>query len=197
MQVDPKDWLMRSFTEPRAVARELMALNLPNSARFQAMVLVVVMSAILGTLAQMVFTVITKLDLGELTSPLMVVGLQASLLLYGAFAMSFVGQRAGGKGSYPDALLLLTWIEFVLMIGQVIQVVLMVFFPISATIMSLLLVGLMFFLLVQFTMELHGFTNPLAVAVGVILTFLGSALIAGIVLVSTGLVQMPTTPMPS
>lgn len=197
MQVDLKDWLMRSFTEPRAVARELMALNLPNSARFQAMVLVVVMSAILGTLAQMVFTVITKLDLGELTSPLMVVGLQASLLLYGAFAMSFVGQRAGGKGSYPDALLLLTWIEFVLMIGQVIQVVLMVFFPISATIMSLLLVGLMFFLLVQFTMELHGFTNPLAVAVGVILTFLGSALIAGIVLVSTGLVQMPTTPMPS
>jgi hypothetical protein len=161
------------------------------------MVLVVVMSAILGTLAQMVFTVITKLDLGELTSPLMVVGLQASLLLYGAFAMSFVGQRAGGKGSYADALLLLTWIEFVLMIGQVIQVVLMVFFPISATIMSLLLVGLMFFLLVQFTMELHGFTNPLAVAVGVILTFLGSALIAGIVLVSTGLVQMPTTPMPS
>lgn len=197
MQVDLKDWLMRSFTEPRAVARELMALNLPNAARFQAMVLVVVMSAILGTLAQMVFTVITKLDLGELTSPLMVVGLQASLLLYGAFAMSFVGQRAGGKGSYADALLLLTWIEFVLMIGQVIQVVLMVFFPISATIMSLLLVGLMFFLLVQFTMELHGFTNPLAVAVGVILTFLGSGLIAGIVLVSTGLVQMPTTPMPS
>ncbi|KEO51889.1 YIP1 family protein [Thioclava pacifica] len=197
MQVDLKDWLMRSFTEPRAVARELMALNLPNETRFQAMVLVVVMSAILGTLAQMVFTVITKLDLGELTSPLMVVGLQASLLLYGAFAMSFVGQRAGGSGSYSDALLLLTWIEFVLMIGQVIQVVLMVFFPISATIMSLLLVGLMFYLLVQFTMELHGFTNPLAVAVGVILTFLGSALIAGIVLVSTGLVQMPAAPMPS
>ena len=36
-----------------------------------------------------------------------------------------------GQSADADALLLLTWIEFVLMVGQVIQVVLMVFFPIS------------------------------------------------------------------
>lgn len=194
MQVDLKDWLMRSFSEPRVVAQELLALNLSPGTRYMAMMLVVVMTAILGTLAQMVFTVITKLDLGDLTPPLTVVGLQAALLLYGAFAMSFVGQRFGGKGNFADALLLLTWIEFVLMVGQVIQVVLMVFFPISATIMSILLVGLMFFLLVQFTLVLHGFENPAAVAVGVFLTFIGSALIAGIVLVSTGLVSVPPPP---
>ncbi|KFE33505.1 YIP1 family protein [Thioclava atlantica] len=196
MQIDLKDLLTRSFSDPRGVARDLMALPLSNATRFLAMMLVVIMTAILGTLAQMVFGVITGVEMGALTPPLAVVGLQATLLVYGAFAMSFVGQRFGGKGSFSDALILLTWIEFVLMIGQVIQVLLMVFFPISATLMSILLIGLMFFLLVQFTIELHGFENPFAVAVGVLLTFIGSALVAGIVLVSTGLVQMPAPPMP-
>lgn len=190
---DLKDSLIRSFSDPQAVARELMALRLDMPTRLLAMVLVVAMTAILGTLAQMVFVVITKLDLGELTAPLAVVGLQIALILYGAFVLSFVGQRLGGQGSFADALLLLTWIEFVLMVGQTIQVVLMVFFPISATVMSILLVGLMFWLMVQFTMALHGFTNPFAVAVGVLLTFIGSALVAGLVLVSTGLLQVPAT----
>ena len=190
---DLKDWLIRSFSEPQVVARELMALRLDMQTRLLAMVLVVVMTAILGTLAQMVFVVITKLDLGELTAPVAVVGLQIALILYGSFVLSFVGQRFGGQGNFADALLLLTWIEFVLMVGQTIQVVLMVFFPISATIMSILLVGLMFWLMVQFSMALHGFTNPFAVAVGVLLTFIGSALVAGLVLVSTGLLQVPAT----
>ena len=190
---DLKDWLIRSFSEPQAVARELMALRLPLQTRLLAMVLVVVMTAILGTLAQMVFVVITKLDLGEITAPLAVVVLQMGLILYGAFVLSFVGQRFGGQGRFEDALLLITWIEFVLMVGQTIQVVLMVFFPLSATVLSILLVGLMFWLMVQFTMALHGFTNPFAVAVGVLLTFIGSALVAGLVLVSTGLLQMPAT----
>ncbi|OOY05013.1 YIP1 family protein [Thioclava sp. F28-4] len=194
MQPDLKEWLIRSFTDPKSVARDLIGLNLNANARLMAMVLVVVMTAILGTLAQLVFSFITKVDIGTVTPPLTVVGLQGALLVYGAFAMSFVGQRFGGHGKFPDALLLLTWIEFVLMIGQMIQVVLMVFFPISATLMSVLLVALMFYLLVQFTMVLHGFENPVATGFGVILTFLGSAMIAGIVLVSTGLVQMPADP---
>jgi hypothetical protein len=193
MQPDLKEWLVRSFTDPKSVARDLIGLNLNANARFMAMVLVVVMTAILGTLAQLVFSFITKVDIGTVTPPLTVVGLQGALLVYGAFAMSFVGQRFGGHGKFPDALLLLTWIEFVLMVGQTIQVVLMVFFPISATIMSILLVGLMFWLMVQFTMALHGFINPFAVAVGVLLTFIGSALVAGLVLVSTGLLQVPAT----
>ncbi|MEX1662348.1 YIP1 family protein [uncultured Thioclava sp.] len=190
---DLKDWLIRSFSEPQAVARELMALRLDMSTRLLAMALVVVMTVILGTLAQMVFVLITKIELGDLTAPLAVMGLQIALILYGAFVLSFVGQRFGGQGSFGDALLLITWIEFVLMVGQTIQVVLMVFFPVSATIMSILLIGLMFWLFVQFSMALHGFTNPFAVAVGVLLTFVGSALVAGLILVSTGLLQVPAT----
>ena len=173
------------------MARDILALNLPMGARFLAMMIVVILTALLGTLAQIVFTQITKVDMGEITSPVAVVGLQAALILYGAAVLSFIGQRFGGTGRFSDAVVLISWIEFVLMIGQMIQVLLMLFFPISATIMSVLLIGLLFFLLVQFTMVLHGFENPFAVAVGVLLGFIGSAVVAGLILVSTGLVQMP------
>lgn len=186
-----KNMLARSFSDPQSVARDILALNLPMGARFLAMMIVVILTALLGTLAQIVFTQITKVDMGEITSPVAVVGLQAALILYGAAVLSFIGQRFGGTGRFSDAVVLISWIEFVLMIGQMIQVLLMVFFPISATIMSVLLIGLLFFLLVQFTMVLHGFENPFAVAVGVLLGFIGSAVVAGLVLVSTGLVQMP------
>ncbi|KEP71769.1 hypothetical protein FGG78_06725 [Thioclava sp. BHET1] len=186
-----RDMLARSFSDPQSVARDILALNLPMGARFLAMMIVVILTALLGTLAQIVFTQITKVDMGEITSPIAVVGLQAALILYGAAVLSFIGQRFGGTGRFSDAVVLISWIEFVLMIGQMIQVLLMVFFPISATIMSVLLIGLLFFLLVQFTMVLHGFENPFAVAVGVLLGFIGSAVVAGLILVSTGLVQMP------
>lgn len=189
---DIKDLLARSLSDPRSVARDLLGLNLSFPLRLQAMILVVILTTALGTFAQMLFEWTARVNPGDLTAPFAVIALQALLLLYGAFIMSFMGQRFGGKGNFSDALLLLTWIEFVLMIGQIVQLLLMVLFPVTATIMSALLIALMIFLLVQFTLVLHDFQNPVMVTVGVFLTFIASALIAGIVLVSTGLIQVPT-----
>ncbi len=189
---DIKDLLARSLSDPRSVARDLLGLNLSFPLRLQAMILVVILTTALGTFAQMLFERTARVNPGDLTAPFAVIALQALLLLYGAFIMSFMGQRFGGKGNFSDALLLLTWIEFVLMIGQIVQLLLMVLLPVTGTIMSALLIALMFFLLVQFTLVLHDFQNPVMVTVGVFLTFIASALIAGIVLVSTGLIQVPT-----
>lgn len=188
---DVKELLIETFRAPKDLARRLIAMNLPLQARLIALGAVVAASAALGTLAEILFAFITKIDLGAVGSPLPMAVVQGVLILYGAFAMVLVGGWFGGRGRYADALLLMVWIEFVLMVAQIAQVLIMVFFPLTSVVVSLAVVGLLFWLLVQFTAALHGFTEMVPVAFGVIATFFVSALIAGVLLVSLGIVPVP------
>jgi hypothetical protein len=81
--------------------------------------------------------------------------------------------------------------EFVLILGQVVQLAMVALFPMSALVLTVALVGLMFWLLVRFTAALHGFENIALVAFGVIAVFVGSALFFGIVLVVLGVMPAP------
>lgn len=182
-------WL--TLRAPRQAAAMLIALNPPRQARVLALGVVVVLSAVLGTLAEIVFAFVTKVDLGPTQSPVPLAMMQGALLVYGAGMVTFMGRQLGGHGRFADALLLVAWIEFVLILGQVVQMLVMVFFPLVAVLATLALVGLMFWLLVNFVAVLHGFTNLFAVGAGVIAGFIASALLAGIVLVSLGVLSVP------
>lgn len=186
-----KALIWMTLRTPRDAAAALFAMNPSREARFVALGLVVVLSAALGTAAEILFSLVTKVDLGTTQSPLPLAIIQGTLLIYGAVMVTFIGQRLGGQGRFMDALLALAWIEFILILGQVGQMLVMVFFPLAAVIATLALVGLMFWLLVNFIAVLHGFTNLVAVGAGVIAGFIASALLAGIVLVSLGVVPVP------
>ncbi|MDD8022459.1 MAG: YIP1 family protein [Paracoccaceae bacterium] len=185
-----RDLLIRTLRDPRGAAAQILAMGLPMQARWLALGAVIALSALLGTLAEIMFSFVTKIDLGP-SSPVPMALAQGALLLYGAFAMSFVGRWFGGQGRFADALLLLVWMEFVLILGQVVQVLMMVFFPLSAVVASALLLGMMFWLLVQFTAALHGFERLSTVSAGVIVTFFASALVSGVILLSLGIVPVP------
>lgn len=189
---DLKALVFLTLRRPREAAAALIALNLPGEARLIGLAIVVALSAALGTLTEIVFTFVTKLDLGPTQSPLPLALLQGALLLYGAVMVTFIGRRMGGQGRFADALLLLVWIEFILILGQVVQLLVMaLMFPMLGVMLSLALFGLMFWLLVNFVAELHGFSNLFAVGAGVVAGFIASALIAGIVFVSLGIVPVP------
>lgn len=180
-----------SVRAPQQVARVLMALDLPMPVRWTAFGAVIAASAALGTAAEILFSFITKVDLGSVTSPVLMAGVQGALILYGAWAMTFFGRMSGGRGQFADALLLVTWIEAVLILGQLLQLLVMVFFPIISVIGSIALVALLFWLLVQFTAALHGFDNLVKVGAAVIAVFIGSGLFAGALLVALGVVPEP------
>ena len=61
----------------------------------------------------------------------------------------------------------------------------------AAGVATVAMMVLLFWLLVQFTAALHGFENLAKVAFGVIVAFLASAMVAGMLLVSLGLVPVP------
>lgn len=180
-----------SLRAPVATARAILALNLSPTERWIAFGAVICLSAALGTAAEILFAFVTKVDLGAPTPPVPMALMQAGLILYGAWAMTFFGRRAGGTGTFADALILVVWLEFVLILGQCVQLLIMVFFPIISVLGTLGLIGLLFWLLINFTMALHRFDNVAKVGAAVVLIFLGTGILAGTVLVALGLVVVP------
>lgn len=183
-----REMILRTLRDPRGAAQALLTLNLPREARFIALGVVMALSASFGMLAEILFSFVTKVDLGPVTTPVPMAMVQGALMLYGAFAMSFFGRQFGGTGRFDDALLLVVWIEFMLIAGQVLQLLIMVFFPMVSVLGTLVLFGLMFWLLIQFTAVLHGFTNMTMVGAGVLAVFFGSAMVLGALMLSLGIV---------
>lgn len=174
--------LVRTFRDPRGEARALIAANPPQQARMLALMAVVAISAAIGTVFQLLIQVITgAFDPGG-SMALYFAPIQFVVLLVMAFLMAFIGQRFGGTGRYSDALLLVTWMQFILVVGQALTTITMIFFPMTASVFTFALIGLMFWLLTQFTAALHGFENLMATGAGVVLTFFGSAIVFGTIL---------------
>lgn len=55
--------------------------------------------------------------------------LQTSILLGMVVAVQGVGRVLGGKGSFPDTLLLIAWLQFVMLVFQVAQTLSIVVAP--------------------------------------------------------------------
>ena len=176
-----------SVQSPRAGARALMDMRLPMSIRWLAFGLVIVGSSLLTVIAVRLSPAGGEPAVQQvLSQPFALAVMQGAVMLVFAQLMFRVGQMAGGKGSFADALLLLTWVQFILMLVQVLQIVLEVVIPPAANLVGLLGFGLMLWLVTHFVAELHGFTSLGTVFAGIVGTVLAAGfavtvLIVGIV----------------
>ena len=84
-----------------------------------ALAVVVALSAILGTLAMQIFPELAEGGLGiPVLSPLARVALQTGGMVLTAWLIATVGRAFGGQGDFPDALLIVIWLEFLLLVAQ-------------------------------------------------------------------------------
>lgn len=182
-----------SIQRPTEAAARLLAFNLSDDVRWLGLGVVVTSSAVLAFLVGLLFPVPVETPWGWLTgSPLLMAGVQAGLLVLVALAMAQVGQMFEGKGRFRDALLLVVWIETILLGVQIVQVVMMMFFPLIASLLGVVAVGLFFWLLAQFTKALHGFRHLGLVALGMAGTMVLTAIALSALLGALGLLP----PMP-
>ncbi|MBA4490401.1 Yip1 family protein [Paracoccus sp. S1E-3] len=158
-----------SLRDPALAVRQLQKLDLPMQVRWMALALVVVLSAILGTLAVKIFPELAQGGLGipEL-SPLARVALQTGGMVLTAWLIAAVGRAFGGQGDFPDALLVVIWLEFLLLAAQAAQVVLMLVFPFLGSILGIAALVLIAWLSVQMIKALHGFSSAVLVFLGLI-----------------------------
>lgn len=173
-----------SVQSPRTAARQILAMAIPDTARWLLFLLVVATSAVLTHIG---FDLLPPEDRAfmemAMSSPIRTAILQAGFLLLVVIGVHRVGRWQGGKGNFADSLLLVGWLQFILMCLQVTQIIALFILPPVAEIIGVLGLGLSFLLLTQFIVELHGFQSAWKVFLGILGVLFSAALAAAMVLV--------------
>lgn len=170
-----------SLTKPRAAAERLISYNVPDDARWLGFVIVVVLSIIVGQIS-----VVLMDEEGAGGGILFMAMFQTSLLLGMVVAVQGIGRALGGKGTFPDTLLLVAWLQFVMLTFQFVQIISLLVIP--GLFGMITVVALVFFMwmLTNFILALHGFASALKVFVGIIFSFFAMALVLAVLLGVTG-----------
>ncbi|MBN2761045.1 MAG: YIP1 family protein [Rhodobacteraceae bacterium] len=170
-----------TLTAPRDTAARLVAMNPPDDARWLGFVIVVVLSVLVGQASILLLG-----EDGFGGSMIFMAVFQTMILLGLVVAVQGIGRLAGGKGTFPDALLLLAWLQFVMIAVQVAQLLVLLIVPPLFGLVTLVALAIFMWLLVNFTMALHGFTSVLRVVVVTIFAFFALAMIMAIVFAILG-----------
>lgn len=158
-----------TVADPRAAARWLIGLNLPLNVAMTALVLVAVLSTLLAHLSFALLPAAMRAGFENMmANPIGTAIVQVTAAVVGAVMVYRIGRWRGGQGTLPQSATLLAWLQFVLLIVQVAQVLCEIILPPLAGILGYLGLGLFFWLLVNFVMELHGFRSAFATFFGIL-----------------------------
>ncbi|RJE80109.1 YIP1 family protein [Paracoccus sp. JM45] len=196
MRFDDFKALVRlTLRNPEQGAQVLMAQGLPMSVRWMALFLAVSVSGLLAYLAAVLFP-IPDAEVPQMYTlvqqPLALATMQLAAIVVGAGLMTGVGRLFGGFGVFADALLLTVWIEVMLLIVQVGQIVLSLVMPAFASLLGILAIAMFLWLTVHFTKALHGFASGPKVLLGLFATLLAMGFVMSFFAASFGLLpEMP------
>ena len=177
----------RTVKNPREGASEVLALGIPREALWTIVALVVVISVILAEAT--VFVAGMRAGIAEGSAQIGPFGGAAillALLIAMAAAVHLVGRAMGGKGSFPEAVLLIAWMQFILDCVQVLQILALLILPSVAGILFIVGVALSLWLLTNFVAVLHGFRSLAQVFVMILVTTFAIAFFLSLALTFLG-----------
>ncbi|SLN65500.1 YIP1 family protein [Roseisalinus antarcticus] len=169
--------LRDTVTQPAQVARLILGRKLPTDALWTGLVLVTVLSvlmvAIMGALVPsspeaMAATV-------RITPFTYAVILGGSLVIT-IFALHFTGQMLGGQGALADTLALMVWLQVLLLVLQVAQLIVSLILPGLGSLVAIATLAVALWVLVNFINEAQRFGSLPRAALTLILALLGVGL---------------------
>lgn len=186
---DVKFLLRETLRNPQVAARRIIALDLPPQVGWLGLALVAVLALIMLRLTLLAFGAGSDLNSAGalMRHPVWGVVAQAGFILLTAACMTFAGRPFGGRGRFPDALLLVVWLQFVLVLVGLVQFLTLLVLPPLGGLIALLSIPLFLWLLVNLAAALHGFVNPLLVLLGLIVTFFLTAIVVAVLLSLAGI----------
>ena len=175
------DFLMAArFTlrEPRVAARWVLGMGIPVPARWTALALMAVVSTFLVMLdLRIVGAMDDPVVQGAMANPIPLAAVQMLMLALSAWLMARVGQIFGGIGRFSDAVMLVVWMQAVLLLVQVVQILAaLVSVPLSDAV-ALVGFAISMWLMTNFVAELHGFSSLGRVFLGILGTGLALAVV--------------------
>lgn len=182
-----------TVSDPRAGFRALRTMGLDRAELWQALIAVAAISVILawigGWLAEMHGA---ESAVRYLPGPLATGLVEAGMLSVIAVVIYWGGTMLGGRGSFDDALLAVVWLQFILNLLHVVQLVCLAVIPVLAELIGLAGVILTFWLLTGFVAELHGFRSMGRTLAGILIAMFGLAMAFVVVLLLIG-IGLPET----
>ncbi|WP_137112197.1 YIP1 family protein [Rhodobacter sp. SY28-1] len=173
-----------TLQDPRAATRALLSEGIPLPARTAGLLLVAVLSALLASLqlrlSPQELDPMSALMLG---SPLRAAVVQWAFLALSVVLIHRVGRAFGGSGSFPDALLIVVWLQCLTLVLQLLQLVVNMISPALAGIIGLGGFVLFLWLMASFIAELHGFRSRGLVFAGMVVTAFAAGLLIGVVVI--------------
>lgn len=174
--------MKHTLREPRRAFARLRALALPMSARWGLVIMAAAASSVLSFVGTLLFPAPAAGSADVLhvlsVTPWAMAATQVGSAALAAYLLAEVGRIFRGTGSFADALLAVGWVETMMVALQALQLVLVLVLPPLAGLVGIASLVLATLLVILFTMELHGFRNPLLVVLGII----GTVMVTGFVL---------------
>ncbi|WP_425039325.1 Yip1 family protein [Primorskyibacter sp. S187A] len=150
---------LRSVSEPREVARDLMALNIPHTALWPALGVVVLLSTVLSGGLNMLSPA-SGGPLAELMNrPFLSAFMTFGALVLTIFGLHWAGRMFGGKGRLGDMILVMTWFQAVLFVAQIALVLVTLALPPLGALLFLGFIGVSFWMAVAFVDAVHHFES--------------------------------------
>lgn len=165
-----------TFADPRQAAQVVMRLPMPLQARWAAVALMAVLSAILMQAMAGLMPPAIGPDGQELPAiaPFFWAGMVGFGMVLTALLAFAVGRWRGGRGELPDAVILVAWLQFIQLLIVVLQLAVLVILPVLAPVIEVGAVLVFLWLLVNFVAEMHGFRSLGMVFLGIVLTFVAA-----------------------
>ena len=175
------------IVDPRAGAARIITARVPMDARWLIAALVVVLGVLLGQVTMRIMLAPTGMMGGVMAGPVTAFVFQSGVLLLMALAAHNVGRWMGGGGNFPDALLLISALQGIMVVIQVVQIAALMLLPPLAGLIGIFAFGVFLWVLTGFVAELHGFRSLLGVFGMVIATAFGAAFLLAIILATLGI----------
>ncbi|WP_372893596.1 Yip1 family protein [Rhodosalinus sp.] len=170
---------IETIRDPREAARRLLALDLPRSALWTALALVIVLNAAVYGLSNMLVPPPSDVPMAAL-SPVPFAAFLAAGLIGTIYALWYVGRALGGAGSLDDVMVLLVWLQALRLAVQAALLVLVPLSPVLSSLVVLAAAVIGFWILLNFVDMAHGYGSLLkslgAVALSVLALALGLTL---------------------
>ncbi len=171
--------LLQSLTTPRAAFRRVLSVGGGYGTALPALGLVAVLSAIISAVLSHISAPLGNAEMDAiLAQPVRLALMQMGGMALVAGAITGVGRLFGGKGRLDQAILVVAWVEFVLIVLQLVLILVMLALPaLGAVLLVVVLFGVLW-LFANAIAELHGFRSAFAT----LSVVLGIVLLIGLVL---------------
>jgi hypothetical protein len=160
---------------PRHSARRVLDRNLAQKTAALALLVVAILTALVSAFIGMIGQTTGAEGMMFALTPLNWALIQVSGMFFAAFVITVAGQWFGGTGTLAGSMAVLAWMQFILLLVQLAQLVITLLLPIFAQPIFLAVAMLSIWLMVNFVAELHGFSSLIKVFFGILGT--GFALI--------------------